>query len=491
MELTDLPGAVLRIITPYLAQGNDALQPGPARLDTADLEISLHRRQGTAYSVETRFTPPGSSVEQRLGANELIEITFNEGRLGELAIAYDWVGYGQALSAALFGPEALKLAFGQAQARAGLAPLRLRLLFGPTAQELQRLRWETLRNPVDDTLLAADQKLLFSRYLAGAGGREVSPRLRANVKALAVIANPTDLADYSLAEIDAAGELRRVRESLKNVRLNNLSGENRRSTFAELVRSLQDGYDLLYLTAHGSLARGQAWLWLENETGQAARVSGDALAAQIRLLDNPPLLAVLASCESAGNGQSDALQALGPLICEAGIPAVIAMQGQISMTSMAAWMSVFFEKLLRDEVVDLAMAAARAALAASGAPDAWMPVLFMRLKDGAIWKSPDAGKAPAAVINLWSVIQDKFHEKAAAESALDDLIADAEDPDNQQVFSIQLKKALKEDGQFAGELAASVAAALESKANAAPQVSIHVGGNVGGSIVVGNSNTLN
>jgi hypothetical protein len=47
-------------------------------------------------------------------------------------------------------------------------------------------------------------------------------------------------------------------------------------TLAGLVRHLQEGFDILYIAAHGSLLKGQAWLWLEDEQGQVLRVSGRA-----------------------------------------------------------------------------------------------------------------------------------------------------------------------------------------------------------------------
>jgi hypothetical protein len=485
MDIANMPEAAWNLLAPYLDQGGEELSTARASGEIADLEISLHRRAGSAYSVETRFTAPGSASETRLGANEVIQVEIEAGVLDGYAKDFDWTGYGRSLSAALFGSEPVKMAFGQALARAGTGPLRLRLLFGPTAPELHRLHWETLRNPLDDSLLAANQNIHFSRYLAGGGGREASPRPRAAVKVLAAAADPTDLAEYGLGPVDAPGELKRLRESWKGARVDSLPDETEACTLAGLVRRLQDGYDVLYLTAHGSLARGQAWLWLEDEDGLTARLSGVELARQMGQLDRPPLLVVLASCESAGNNEGDALQALGPLICEAGVPAVIAMQGKISMQSVARGMPVLFEKLQQDGRVDRAMASARAALAAAEAPDIWMPALFMRLKDGAIWQLPK-DEAPAPAKKLWGLITGKFAGKAAAEGALEEVLNDAKDPDNRQAFLIQLKKALKEDARFAGE----VGAILEADQKNAGIV-INVGGNYTGNLVIGSGNTTN
>ncbi len=488
IDPSSAPAAILNILQPYLAQGGQALSLNSAGAPLADLEISLHRRDGSAYSLETRFTPPGSAAEMRLGANELITVDLDEQGLLGYAKSADWIGYGRALSQALFSAEAVKLAFAQALARAGAAPLRLRLLLGPTAQALHRLHWETLRSPLDDAPLAGGQNILFSRYLAGeASSKEVSARPRTHAAALIAAANPRDLEQYGLAIVDSAGEIERARRSLDGVQTTALPDGAEGCTLPNLARRLQDGYDILYLVAHGSLNKGQAWLWLENAAGETARLSGAELAAQVRLLDRPPLLAVLASCESAGDGEGDALQALGPLLCEAGIPAVIAMQGKISIDSVARLMPVFFEKLLQDGQVDRALASARAVLAAGGAMDLWMPALFMRLKDGALWQAPKES-APPPVIKLWGLIQAKFQARAAAQEALHDLLSDPEEPDFQEAFSLQLKKAMREDPGFAEELTASLAAG-QKPAPAAGTV-INVQGNVVGGITFGNNNTI-
>ena len=115
---------------------------------------------------------------------------------------------------------------------------------------------------------------------------------------------------------------------------------------------------------------------------------GRELAARVQELDDRPRLVVLISCQSAGSGQEPttqvdgALAGLGPRLAEAGVPAVIAMQGNFTMTTAAAFMPVFFAELRRDGLVDRAMAVARGAV--RDRPDWWMPVLFMRLKSGRV-----------------------------------------------------------------------------------------------------------
>jgi hypothetical protein len=67
----------------------------------------------------------------------------------------------------------------------------------------------------------------------------------------------------------------------------------------------------------------------------------------------------------------------------AGVPAVLAMQGNISVETARAFMPRFFAELMRDGQVDRAMSAARALVGQSA--DWWAPALFMRLESGRLW----------------------------------------------------------------------------------------------------------
>ena len=133
-------------------------------------------------------------------------------------------------------------------------------------------------------------------------------------------------------------------------------------------------------------------MWLEDVNGAAHVVLGAEIADRIRDMRRPPRLVVLASCQSGGEGQpfttSDhgALAALGPLLAAAGVPAVVAMNGDVAMKTIDRFMPKFFEELLKSKAPDRAAAAARWLV--RDAIDAHMPVLFSRLRDGRLWDQP-------------------------------------------------------------------------------------------------------
>jgi hypothetical protein len=81
---------------------------------------------------------------------------------------------------------------------------------------------------------------------------------------------------------------------------------------------------------------------------------------------------------------------LSTRLVETGVPAVLAMQGNITMQTVEDFMPVFFKELQRDGVIDRAMAVARQTIRSR--PDWWMPVLFLRLKSGRIWYVPGFGE---------------------------------------------------------------------------------------------------
>jgi hypothetical protein len=377
----------------------------------ADLEISLQRYEADAYNVEFRYSQPDSDADVRLSQGQPALARFDFNAL--LSLAYDPLEYGKALTRSLFADPAVQSAFAEARASAGSlrSSLRLRLLIGASASELHRLHWETLLDPKDFSPLCTGENLLFSRYLSSQDWRPVSLRPKGDLRAVVAVANPSDLPKYELAPVDVKGELERARQGLGDISITPLGDASRRATLENIMTDLRDGFDILYLVCHGMNrsepgGESETWLFLEDEEGKVARASGRELAIRFKELDVLPRLVVLASCQSAGASavaattpgavaykpsqtDSGALSALGPRLAEAGVPAVIAMQGDITMETVAQFMPTFFAEMQRDGQIDHAISVARGRVRAR--PDSWMPVLFMRLKSGRLWYVPGFG----------------------------------------------------------------------------------------------------
>lgn len=359
----------------------------------ADLELSLHLRDEKTYSIEGRLTLPNSDVDTLFGHEKPILLEYDPLDFEDLITLPE--DYGKKLGEMFFkDPGMVEIwAKSQSSAQSLNAPLRLRLLISAGAWPLNNIYWEAMRDPKDGSPLFTGEKVLFSRYLSAADLRPVKLRPKGDLKALVVVAAPEGLGEYKLADVDRDGEFERAKQSLGNIPMTLLPAKPKeRATLNALVEKLRAGYDILYIAAHGTLTNtGEPMLWLENEEGKVERVLASQLATHINELINQPRLVMMASCQSAGKGAGDTLQAIGPRLSQAGIPAVIAMQGNISMDSVKKFMPAFFSELDRDGQIDRALAVARGTI--RDRHDFWMPVLFMRLRSGKVWYVPGLGDA--------------------------------------------------------------------------------------------------
>ncbi|WP_129626476.1 CHAT domain-containing protein [Candidatus Oscillochloris fontis] len=377
----------------------------------ADLEIGLYRRDAESFTVELRFTRPDDAADIRLSTDRPVLASFDLPAL--IALQMDHEAYGRALSGMLFAQPDVLTAFAEARAATAAQDgvLRIRLFLDPSAPELQTIRWETLRDPKDGSLLLTGERVLFSRFLSSNDWGPVRLRPQSELRALVVVANPTDLeSKFRLHPVDVAGEVARARAGMgETISVTALASDGTtRASLDAMITALRDNYDILYIVAHGVLTpKGKPMLFLEGADAQTAPIDGIDLVSRISELRERPRLIVLASCESAAIpnfSEGGPLNALGPRLARAGIPAVIAMQGKIAMQTIERFMPVFFRELRKDGMIDRAMAVARGTV--RDAADHWMPVLYMRLRNGQIWYVPSFSgdsnleKWPALIGNI-------------------------------------------------------------------------------------------
>ncbi len=374
-----------------------------------ELEISLQRIDATVR-VALRFdrSDSESDVAPVLGL-----AAFDLDALR--AVSGDRREYGRLLSQSLFADPKIKSAFekGCVMAESLDMPIRLRLLVDKSAADLHSLVWETLCDVDSGEWLATRERMLISRFISRDDWRPVNLRAKDEMRALVAIASPVNVGNYkpggrALAPVDVAGETQRATTGLGTIPTTVLGGGGT-ATLNNILGKLREGYDILLLVCHGAFIDGKPLLYLEDDAGGAAIVQGADLATRLSELKQRPRLVVLASCESAGTGASGddgVLAALGPRLAEAGIPAVVAMQGSVTMQTAGAFLPVFFKELQEDGQIDRAMAAARGAVRTR--PDWWMPVLFMSLKRGRIWwytpgftgEQPGFDRWPSLVSNI-------------------------------------------------------------------------------------------
>jgi hypothetical protein len=351
------------------------------RLDVGELEVNL------------RFQNPDENVDRLLPRVPAVTIDF--ARLRQLS--HDEQSYGHALSEMVLRRDDVLPFFHAAVAatQSGDLSLHLRLNINAPPQ-FHALRWESLRDPDAEDPIATRSGVLLSRYVTSPDWRPIPAVAKHDLHALVVVAGPTDLAKFSnqrkLADVQVEDEVERARTALAGLREIKVLA-NGDATLAGMLASLDAGVDVLYLVCHGALLDDVPVLYLEKPDRTTDRVDGRKLVERFMGLARRPTVVMLCSCQSA-SGPGDqwstdegSLSALGPRLAGAGVPAVVAMQGNVRMATARAFSLAFFRALADHGVVDRAMATARREV--RGNEDWWVPVLFSRLRSGRTYYRPE------------------------------------------------------------------------------------------------------
>ena len=356
----------------------------------SELELRIQWLDRGAYFIGGRYIDPEQDRETDL--IEPLRIAIDLERLRDLVL--DSEGYGAALTEMVFGTagnpifEAFVRARTVAAARDGL---RIRLHVQASAPELHAVRWELLREPGGTTALLSNENVWFSRFLSTDDFR-LRPLQDPNVvQVLVIVANPSDLTTkWQQPAIDAEAEYRQAEEAIasqygrspRQIDVKRLKG---RASVYDIVSELRESHaDVVYLACHGTLtADGSPRLLLEGDDGLGEMVRGEELVQKLAAAEERPRLIILASCRSAGGQDAPGLASLAPRLAQAGVPNVLAMQGDVTMASMKKFMPRFFSELAKDGQIDRAVAAARFDIL--GEQDWWMPALYTHSKSGIVW----------------------------------------------------------------------------------------------------------
>ena len=302
-----------------------------------------------------------------------------------------------------FGRQLFEFAFPP-EVRAGLLaarlqaaeqdmPVRLGLRVQPP--ELAALPWEFLYDPGRDDYLCLSSTLV--RYLDVPEPRRlltVTPPLRI----LAMVARPHDL-----GPLNTEHEQRRLIEALLSldrsggVQLRWVGGQ----TWWDLQHALdQGGWHIFHFIGHGDFdtQSGEGVLGLAGEDGGVHRLAASDLA--LLLQEHHSLrLVVLNSCDTARASATDRFSSTASVLMRRGIPAVVAMQYEISDPAAIAFARGFYTALAARYPVDQAVTRARRAikLARQNTLEWATPVLYLRSPTGALFDLTDLPPRPSPV----------------------------------------------------------------------------------------------
>ncbi len=366
-----------------------------------ELKLRIDRRDTGSYHVfaSTRSAEVSTEFELPFGEHEVENFILKVSRpRGRRRIEASAIGearrFGGRLFTSLFRPGILTLyrdALSEARGEGRGVRVTLCLTESP---ELIDVPWEYLFD--DPDFLAVSAFTPVVRYLDLPRGHRpliVEPPLRL----LGVVSSP---ADYEQLDVE------RERSNLEGA-LSELSAAGaielhwlERPTLGGLLRALQSQtFHALHYIGHGAYDRDTETgvLLFEDDAGWARPVSGDKLGMIVHDFSSLRL-AVLNACEGARTARSDPFAGVAGSLVRRDIPAVVAMQFEISDEAAIVFAGGFYRPLAAGAPVDTSVAAARLAMLAERSDDIeWgTPVLFMRVPDGRLFDLRDGHGLSAA-----------------------------------------------------------------------------------------------
>jgi WD40 repeat protein len=302
--------------------------------------------------------------------------------------------FGQRLFESVLSGDALALfdASRAQAAREGLTGVRLRLRV--LAPELAALPWEYLYDTRLGEYLCLSRSTPLVRYPETAlplQPLKVAPPLRI----LGMIASPSDLDTLNVDR-----EKERMQQALAAlqeaglVELTWLTGQ----TWEDLQEAMWGGpWHIFHFIGHGGFdpRSEEGVLALADEAGKTSLLSATQVG---RLLANHNALrlVLLNACEGGKNSNRDLFSSAAATLARRGIPAVLAMQYEITDHAAIQLTRTFYRALARGLPVDAATSEARTAISMSAAQTLeWgTPVLYLRGSESVLFDVTEQPRSP-------------------------------------------------------------------------------------------------
>ncbi|MGA7730957.1 MAG: CHAT domain-containing protein [Chloroflexia bacterium] len=383
-------------------------------------EEYIAKAQSPQGEAMTRFAKPFNDLELE---NFLLSTSPGRGKVRRIDTPEVGAAkrFGERLYASAFGGEVgglLRSCLSDASQSGTKLRVRLRLTDVP---ELADLPWEYLYNPALNRFFSLDDDTAIVRYL------EMPERVRPvgvqlPLRVLVVISDPNDY-----AKLDVEQEWINLHEALADliregsVTLHLL----REATLSSLQQELQrNQFHVFHFIGHGGFDRQnqEGVLILKDEYGKGRMVSGQQLGW---LLHNHKTLslAIINACEGAKGDHNDAFAGTAQSLVQQGIPAVVAMQFEITDDAAKTFARAFYTGIASARPLEIALTETRLAMFSMGHGLEWgTPVLYMRSPDGRVFsvqQRPDfqAGAAGKEAVVQRAAVLDPVSAPSAAQVA--------------------------------------------------------------------------
>ena len=268
--------------------------------------------------------------------------------------------------------------------------LRLRLQFAATP-DLTSLPWELLYDPVRRRFPCRQDDFPTVRVVDVP--EPIAPlTLSGPIRMLVAISSPIDL-----PQLDVEAEWRRLTTTLAPLTdTGRLELERLDQATLEALRiAATDGeFHVFHFIGHGGVdpESGEGLLAFGGPTGRAQLEPCSHVAD---LLGNSPIeLAVLNSCEGGRVTAVDPYGSSALTLVEHGIPAVVAMQFEISDVAATAFSGVLYEHVTAGAGIDLAVTLARQAILTASPAEWSTPVLYLRPEGSRLFNRKDEPPPP-------------------------------------------------------------------------------------------------
>lgn len=393
-------GAVLRIIPERRAIPVDLAIFDPDRpigeewkyLDF-ELQISHARKR---YQAEVLVSPAGEASEtfvppDRMRVENFI-LRISRTRHGVRRInSPEWLAaqdFGQDLFQRMFRGEILaRLTASLQEAQGKDCGLRLKLRLD-RAPDLMSIPWEFLYNPSRRIFLASQENMPIVRFI-NVGEQRRPMRVELPLRILAMASSPADLLELKVDDeydklTDALGPL----ISTGLVEVDWVKGGSMSALYQHLVKTAER-HHIFHFIGHGRFDQGsgQGFLAMEGSERHYEAITGPLLAPLLLAGKRRFRLVVLNACEGARTSLTDPFAGVATsLVLACGLPAVVAMQFEITDAAAITFASNFYGALATGRPVDTAVTAARLAIWAAHNDVEWgTPVLYMRSPDGQLF----------------------------------------------------------------------------------------------------------
>ena len=275
--------------------------------------------------------------------------------------------------------ECLRRSLDRAESEEAALRIRLRLADCP---ELGVVPWELFYDQSNDWFPALYDRTPVIRYIQ----MPEQPRAVAVELPLRILVIKSEPADYPPLDLEA--EWRKVAAALRALSDAGMIKytELAEASLAELRRALLlDTFQVLHYMGHGVLDQEHgAALVFTNRAGNGAPATGHDLDVLLR--DHTSLqLAVINACWTARASASGPLTGVADRLARGGVPAVVAMQFEVTDEVAAEFAPGFYGALTTGRPVDAAVAEARKAMYVISLIEWAAPVLYLRADDARLF----------------------------------------------------------------------------------------------------------